>query len=62
VAVLGVATTVMFSVPVGPIQWCDPASPLFDPTVCYNDGGPHSGYACDSFSDAYNADYCAAQH
>jgi hypothetical protein len=31
----------------GPIQFCDPASRLFDPTICYNEGGPHRGYACD---------------
>ena len=44
----------------GPIQWCDPASPLFDPTICYNES-PGGGYSCDPFGPAYNADYCAAQ-
>lgn len=44
----------------GPIQWCDPASPLFDPTVCYNES-PHGGYCCDPYGPAYDPNYCAAQ-
>jgi hypothetical protein len=44
----------------GPVQWCDPASPLYDATICYNDG-PHRGYGCDPYAPAYDPDYCAAQ-
>ncbi len=53
---------IVFSAPAsaGPIQWCDPASPLFDPTVCYN--SPHrGGYSCDPFGPAYDPNFCAAQ-
>jgi hypothetical protein len=47
----------------GPIQWCDPASPLFDPTICYNEAPSTGGsYACDPFGPAYDPDYCAAQN
>ncbi|MDI3314500.1 MAG: hypothetical protein QJR12_09525 [Mycobacterium sp.] len=45
----------------GPIQWCDPASPLFDPIICYNESPPRSGYSCDPFGPAYDPNYCAAQ-
>jgi hypothetical protein len=44
-----------------PVQWCDPASPLFDPTLCYNESGPHRGYSCDPYGPAYDPNYCAAQ-
>ena len=45
----------------GPIQWCDPASPLFDPTICYNESPRHGGYSCDPYGPAYDPNYCAAQ-
>jgi hypothetical protein len=45
----------------GPIQWCDPASPLFDPTICYNESPSTGSYACDPFGPAYDPTYCAAQ-
>jgi hypothetical protein len=45
----------------GPVQWCDPASPLYDATLCYNESGPHRGYACDPYGPAYDPNYCAAQ-
>jgi hypothetical protein len=45
--------------PSGPVQWCDPASPLFDPVICYNEHPGH-GTACDPFGPAYDPDYCAA--
>jgi hypothetical protein len=41
-----------------PGQRCDPESPLYDPAVCYNDGGPHRDVACDPDSDDYDADDC----
>ena len=46
--------------PQGPVQWCNPASPLFDPTICYNES-PHGGYACDPYGPAYDPNYCATQ-
>ena len=63
VAAVCVATAVMFGIPApaGPIQWCDPASPLYDAAVCYNESGPHRGYSCDPYGPAYDPDYCAAQ-
>jgi len=45
----------------GPVHWCDPASPLYDATVCYNESGPHRGYGCDPYGPAYDPNYCAAQ-
>jgi hypothetical protein len=56
------AAAVIFSTPAraGPVQWCDPASPLFDPSTCYNESGPHRGYGCDPFGPAYDPNYCAA--
>ncbi|MFY2861697.1 hypothetical protein ACOJVU_18620 [Mycobacterium sp. THU-M104] len=64
-AVIGCALTaamVAVSPPAhaGPIQWCDPSSPLFDPTICYNES-PGGGYSCDPFGPAYDPNYCAAQ-
>jgi hypothetical protein len=44
----------------GPIQWCNPSSPLFDPYICYNET-PHGGIACDPNGPAYDPNYCAAQ-
>jgi|GEM_PF-4256867 len=45
----------------GPVQWCNPASPLFDPTICYNESPP-GGYSCDPFGPAYDPNYCATQN
>ncbi|MEY8017006.1 hypothetical protein [Mycobacterium servetii] len=45
----------------GPVQWCDPSSPLFDPTICYNESPSTGSYACDPYGPAYNANYCASQ-
>jgi hypothetical protein len=60
-AALAIAA-VVFSAPAlaGPVQWCDPASPLFDSTLCYNES-PHGGYGCDPLWSAYDPNYCAAQ-
>lgn len=55
-----VLTVCVVAVPAGPITWCDPASPLFDPVICA-DRSPHGGYGCDPFGPVYNPDYCAAQ-
>jgi hypothetical protein len=56
------ATTAALSPPAhaGPIRWCDPSSPLFDPTICHNEE-PGGGYSCDPTGPAYDANYCAAQ-
>jgi hypothetical protein len=42
-----------FSPPAQAIQWCDPSSPLYDPTVCYNETH-RGGYSCDPYGPAYN--------
>lgn len=62
-ALLSAAVVCALSVvvaPEGPVQWCDPASPLFDPTICYNTS-PGAGQGCDPFGPAYDPDYCAAR-
>ncbi|BBZ44829.1 hypothetical protein [Mycobacterium parmense] len=45
----------------GPIQWCDPASSLFDPTICYSDSHERGGKSRDPFGPVYDPDYCAAK-
>jgi hypothetical protein len=42
------------------IARCDPASPLFDATLCYR-SGHGGGYSCDPYGDAYDPNYCASQ-
>lgn len=59
-ALSAAAVTVSPPAQAGPVQWCDPAAPLFDPTVCA-DESPGGGYSCDPFGPAYDPNYCAAQ-
>jgi len=58
---LSAATVAVSPAQAGPIQWCDPASPLFDPTICYNESPSTGSFACDPFGPAYDPDYCATQ-
>ena len=61
-AFLGAPFLALASAHAGPIQWCDLASPPFDPTICYNESPPHhGGYSCDPYGPAYDPNYCAAQ-
>jgi hypothetical protein len=58
--VLAAAAILTAPATAGPVQWCDPASPLYDATICYNES-PHGGYGCDPYGPAYDPNYCAAQ-
>jgi hypothetical protein len=59
VAAVLLAAHLAVPAPSGPVQWCNPASPLFDPVICYNEH-PSRSVACDPYGPAYDPDYCAA--
>jgi hypothetical protein len=62
-AMLALAATFVAASPAAadPLSgWCNPSSPLFDPTICWKGHGSTGGVACDPYNDSYNPNYCQA--
>ena len=51
----GHAKTITVPAHAGAVQWCDPASSLFDARI-YDDDSHGGGYVCDPYGPAYGAD------